>query len=75
MTGLRSRAEAGRLSVPLTGLAASFLHMHANRILRSAHRAQELVLYDREIKLYEATHETAAEAAENSPKLRECSAE
>jgi thiopeptide-type bacteriocin biosynthesis protein len=43
---LKSCARAGRLSRPLTALAPSYLHMHANRLLRSAHRAQELVLYD-----------------------------
>jgi thiopeptide-type bacteriocin biosynthesis protein len=43
---LRAFAQAGRLSMPLHDLAASCLHMHANRMLRSAQRAQELVLYD-----------------------------
>jgi thiopeptide-type bacteriocin biosynthesis protein len=50
----RVRGQAGRLSVPLTELAPSYLHMHANRILRSAHRAQELVLYDFLARLYES---------------------
>jgi thiopeptide-type bacteriocin biosynthesis protein len=43
---LKACARAGRLTVPLPELAVSYLHMHANRLLRSAHRAQELVLYD-----------------------------
>lgn len=30
----------------LPDLAGSYLHMHVNRLLRGAHRAQELVLYD-----------------------------
>lgn len=34
------------ITVPLSDLAAAFLHMHANRILRSDQRQQELVLYD-----------------------------
>jgi thiopeptide-type bacteriocin biosynthesis protein len=46
MAQLKSCARAGRLTVPLPDLAVSYLHMHANRLLRSAHRAQELVLYD-----------------------------
>jgi thiopeptide-type bacteriocin biosynthesis protein len=46
VTELRSCARAGQLTVPLPELAVSYLHMHANRLLRSAHRAQELVLYD-----------------------------
>lgn len=35
-------------------LAASFIHMHVNRLLRSAHRAQELVLYDYLARVYES---------------------
>ena len=42
---LGSFARAGRLTVPPEEIAASFLHMHANRCLRSAHRAQEMILY------------------------------
>lgn len=56
---LRARSEAGReacaalralsaadaLAVPLAEIATSLLHMHANRVLRSANRAQEMVLY------------------------------
>src|SRR5262249_7401824 len=52
MAELKACARAGRLSVPLTELAPSYLHMHANRLLRSAHRAQELVLYDFLARLY-----------------------
>ncbi len=51
---LAACARAGRLSVPLTELAPSYLHMHANRVLRSAHRAQELVLYDFLGRLYQS---------------------
>jgi thiopeptide-type bacteriocin biosynthesis protein len=43
---LRRLAEAGGLTEPITDLAASLLHMHVNRLLRSAQRAQELVLYE-----------------------------
>jgi thiopeptide-type bacteriocin biosynthesis protein len=43
---LRQLAQAGRLSATLADLARSFAHMHVNRLLRSAHRAQELVLYE-----------------------------
>jgi thiopeptide-type bacteriocin biosynthesis protein len=51
---LKACARAGRLAVPLAELALSYLHMHANRLLRSAHRAQELVLYDFLARLYES---------------------
>ena len=43
---LRDLADAGRLSVDLSELAMSLAHMHVNRMLRSAQRAQELVLYE-----------------------------
>jgi len=42
----RLRAREERLSVSLDDLLWSYAHMHANRLLRGAHRAQELVLYD-----------------------------
>jgi thiopeptide-type bacteriocin biosynthesis protein len=54
MTELRASAEDGTLCRPLTELAPSYLHMHANRLLRSAHRAQELVLYDFLARLYDS---------------------
>jgi thiopeptide-type bacteriocin biosynthesis protein len=37
--------RGGHLSRDLPDLAASYAHMHANRLLRSAHRPQELVIY------------------------------
>ncbi|MGW7201295.1 lantibiotic dehydratase [Streptomyces chryseus] len=40
--------------LPVEELAASYAHMHANRLLRSAHRAQELVIYDLLHRLYTA---------------------
>jgi thiopeptide-type bacteriocin biosynthesis protein len=52
MAELRVCAQAGRLSMPLIELAPSYLHMHANRMLRSAQRAQELVMYDFLARLY-----------------------
>ena len=43
---LRALADAGRLGVEVPELAMSLAHMHVNRVLRSAQRAQELVLYE-----------------------------
>jgi thiopeptide-type bacteriocin biosynthesis protein len=43
---LRRLSQAGRLSATLTDIARSHAHMHVNRLLRSAQRAQELVLYE-----------------------------
>jgi thiopeptide-type bacteriocin biosynthesis protein len=61
MAGLRACAGAGRLARPLTELAPSYLHMHANRVLRSAHRAQELIVYDFLVRLYESQAARAPE--------------
>ena len=43
---LRRLGQAGRLSATLADIAMSYAHMHVNRLLRSAQRAQELVLYE-----------------------------
>jgi thiopeptide-type bacteriocin biosynthesis protein len=51
---LRSGVRAGRLTVAPSELAVAYLHMHANRLLRSAHRAQEVILYDFLARLYES---------------------
>ena len=51
---LQACERAGPLSVSLPELAASYMHMHANRLLRSAHRAQEMVIYDFLTRLYES---------------------
>lgn len=51
---LRGLSEAGQLCTPLTDVAGSLLHMHANRLLRSARRAQELVVYGFLQRLYQA---------------------
>jgi hypothetical protein len=50
---LRAGAEARRLFASLEKMAISYLHMHANRLLRTAAR-QELVLYDLLASLYSA---------------------
>lgn len=43
---LRARERAGRLTSGIAELALSFIHMFANRLLRSEGRAHEVVLYD-----------------------------
>jgi lantibiotic biosynthesis protein len=50
---LRAAALAGRLTQPLPSLAVSLVHMHVNRMLRTAARAHELVIYDFLQRLYE----------------------
>ena len=42
----RELEAAGALTHPLHEVVMSFAHMHVNRMLRSSHRAQELVMYD-----------------------------
>ena len=49
---LKASEAEGRLSLSLHELAHNYIHMHANRLLRSAHRAHELVLYDFLARLY-----------------------
>jgi thiopeptide-type bacteriocin biosynthesis protein len=51
---LREAAVDGQLTVTLRSLAASYLHMHANRMLRSSHQHQEFVMYDYLSRLYES---------------------
>lgn len=45
-TKLRELEQSGNLTASLHDIALSFLHMHANRLLRSAQRQQELIIYD-----------------------------
>jgi hypothetical protein len=51
---LRRLGQAGRLSATLGDIAMSYAHMHVNRLLRSAQRAQELVLYELLDRAYSA---------------------
>ncbi|HEX8951786.1 MAG TPA: thiopeptide-type bacteriocin biosynthesis protein, partial [Polyangia bacterium] len=50
---LVAAARGGRLTMPLPALAASLVHMHANRLLRASARANELVVYDLLARLYQ----------------------
>jgi thiopeptide-type bacteriocin biosynthesis protein len=43
---LRARESRGELSMPVASIVPSFIHMFVNRLIRSDHRAHELVLYD-----------------------------
>jgi len=54
----------GRLQRPLADLAANLVHMHLNRLFRSAQRRQELVVYDFLFRLYASRKaRTGAESA------------
>jgi thiopeptide-type bacteriocin biosynthesis protein len=52
---LRGEDRAGALGRPLDFLAGTLLHMHANRLLRSAARTQELLLHDFLCRLYDSS--------------------
>ncbi len=43
---LHALEKAGRLNQSIADLAPSYVHMHVNRMIRSAARAHEMVLYD-----------------------------
>jgi len=67
---LRALADAGQLRADLPELAVSFAHMHVNRLLRSAQRAQELVSYemlDRHYSSRSARLEIAESSQQTSP--------
>lgn len=54
VTTLRRLDEVGALSAPLDDIARAWIHMTCNRLLRSAHRAQEVVLYDLLSRAYDS---------------------
>ncbi len=49
---LRALEREGELSCSVEDLATSYVHLHLNRVLASAHRAQELVVYDSLLRLH-----------------------
>ena len=51
---LKLSEEKGRLAISIRDLMPHYIHMHANRLLRNAHRPQELVLYHWLTRLYES---------------------
>jgi thiopeptide-type bacteriocin biosynthesis protein len=59
---LKSCEQSGQLRVPVIELMSSYVHMHANRLLRSAQRQQELVLYDLLARFYESQAARASES-------------
>ncbi|HEY4590363.1 MAG TPA: thiopeptide-type bacteriocin biosynthesis protein, partial [Thermoanaerobaculia bacterium] len=67
---LRELERAGRLSQPLADMAPSYVHMHVNRIIRSAQRAHELVLYDFLYLLYESRAARERKGGDRPPKAK-----
>jgi thiopeptide-type bacteriocin biosynthesis protein len=60
---LRARERAGTLSLSLAEMVPSYVHMQMNRLLQSAARVHELVLYDFLARYYETRVARAAEAS------------
>jgi thiopeptide-type bacteriocin biosynthesis protein len=54
ITALHEAEASGKLTSSVRDMAWSYAHMHANRMLRSAPRAQEMVLYDFLARLYQS---------------------
>ncbi|HEY0782667.1 MAG TPA: lantibiotic dehydratase, partial [Thermoanaerobaculia bacterium] len=51
---LAAREKAGELTLPILQIAPSYVHMFVNRIIRSAGRAHEMVIYDFLYQLYQS---------------------
>ncbi|HYC92892.1 MAG TPA: lantibiotic dehydratase [Thermoanaerobaculia bacterium] len=60
---LRRLEQARRLTMPVTDIASSLVHMHVNRLIRSDQRAHELVIYDLLCAIYDSQAARAARAA------------
>jgi thiopeptide-type bacteriocin biosynthesis protein len=67
---LRDLETAGRLNQSLAELAPSLVHMHVNRIIRSAQRAHEMVLYDFLYLLYESRAARERKGGDRPPKAK-----
>jgi thiopeptide-type bacteriocin biosynthesis protein len=61
---LRRLEQAGRLTLSVAQIAPALVHMQVNRLIRSAHRAHELVLYDLLAAIYDSRAARAARAAQ-----------
>ncbi len=53
-TELERAQQSGELTKSITELAGSYVHMHLNRLFRSAANAQEMVLYDFLARTYDS---------------------
>jgi thiopeptide-type bacteriocin biosynthesis protein len=64
---LRELEQAGRLTQTVADLTPSLIHMHVNRMIRSAARAHEMVLYDFLYLLYESRAARERKTAKTAP--------
>ena len=51
---LEEKRQSGELTQTVSELASSYVHMHLNRMFRSAQNAQEMVLYDFLARTYDS---------------------
>ena len=63
---LRKLEAEGRMTIPISQVAVSMLHMWVNRMLPSVQRAQEMVLYDFLTRHYESKHARSAKRGRSS---------
>jgi len=64
---LRRLEQARRLTMPVTQIATSLIHMQVNRLIRSDQRAHELVLYDFLTAIYDSRAARATRKAKDVP--------
>ncbi|HEX4419622.1 MAG TPA: thiopeptide-type bacteriocin biosynthesis protein, partial [Kofleriaceae bacterium] len=65
---LRAAEQRGALTLSIDDLVPSYIHMHVNRLIRSAQRAHELVIYDLLVRLYESKQARARPPRAKKPK-------
>jgi thiopeptide-type bacteriocin biosynthesis protein len=51
---LEAKSATGELTQPISEMASSYVHMHLNRLFRSAQNAQEMVIYDFLARTYDS---------------------
>lgn len=67
---LRRLEHARRLTAPLAQIAPILIHMQVNRLIRSAQRAHELVLYDLLAAIHDSRAARAASLVEQTSRRR-----
>ena len=65
---MAGREALGSLSRPLDNVAHSLIHMFVNRLLRSAQRTQEFVLYEFLVRLYGSALARAGAVGQEAPR-------
>jgi thiopeptide-type bacteriocin biosynthesis protein len=66
---LQQVESSGELWSPIEELAFSYVHMHVNRLIRSAGRAHETVLYDFLFRIYDSQRARGRKKAESAAQV------